>query len=532
MPLDLFGDFGWNAGSNPAASKYFDSQSCINYYPELSPSKESKEVVALLSAPGLIQVAAAPGGGAPGYSTSQTVWPQPSSITTLPVRGSWVLPGRTTALVVVANICYLATITAYGSNNTTGALLLQKVGTLATNTGPVVIRDNGVQGGYAILVDNPNGYLYNLNTQAFSQVSDPNWLGAATVAEIDGIFIFGQPNTALFWTTPAPYSIAFNASYFSYADASSDLLMAVMESKEELWLIKEQTAEIWYNAGGQYFAFQRLVGTLLQVGCKATYSVARLSTQGEDGLIWFGRSDRGENVVVRTRGLSYDVVSTPAISDAIASYVTTSDAIGYTYQEDGHEFYVLSFPTADQTWVYDATLPPPLAWTQRLSYDPYAQAFHRHRSNCQMNFGGMRVVGDYQNGALYQMTRSVQNDAGWPLFARRRAPHVWSKQDRRRVFMSSLQIDFAPGQGASSGLGANPTANLYISRDGGTSLGTPYEMPSGNPFPASMGAIGQYQNRALWRRLGWARDSVAQVDVIAPVNRDVMGATLKTFGDA
>ena len=140
-----------------------------------------------------------------------------------------------------------------------------------------------------------------------------------------------------------------------------------------------------------------------------------------------------------------------------------------------------------------------------------------------MNFAGMRVVGDYQNGALYQMTRAVQNDAGWPLLARRRAPHIWRKQSRQRVFMSSLQVDFAPGQGAQAGLGANPEAFLRISRDGGTTFG--------NSFSAPMGAAGQYQNRCMWRRLGWGRDNVVDIEVIAPVNRDIVGATLKAFGE-
>src|SRR5581483_6676215 len=155
-----------------------------------------------------------------------------------------------------------------------------------------------------------------------------------------------------------PYATNFNASLFNLKDAFSDNLMAVAENKEELWLPGETTTEIWYNAGGQYFPFQRLIGTLLQVGCKATHSIARLTTEGQDGLCWFGRSDRGENVVIRTKGFTAGVVSTPAVSDEIATYTTTADAIGYTYQEDTHEFYVLNFPTADRTWVYDASMPP------------------------------------------------------------------------------------------------------------------------------------------------------------------------------
>ena len=88
--------------------------------------------------------------------------------------------------------------------------------------------------------------------------------------------------------------------------------------------------------------------------------------------------------------------------------------------------------------------------------------------------------------------------------------------------MASLQVDFAPGQGQASGLGANPTAQLRISRDYGTTYGQPNLAP--------MGAIGNYLNRALWRRLGLSRGAVAEIEVIAPVNRDIVGATLRATG--
>lgn len=529
MALDIFGDFSFVGGDNTPANPFQDRQVCINWYPEISASKAAKTVTSLLSCPGLIQLVAAAGGGAPGYSTSLTAWPQPYSGPFLPVRGCWVLPGSTQALAVISNVCYLLTIASAGSSTVPPVLTLAQVGTLNTSSGPVHIRDNGI-GGFAIIVDGPSYYLYNVAAQTLTTGSDPGWLGSTTVAYIDGWWIFNQPGTPKFYTNAQPYSTAFNASLFNFKDAFSDNLMAVAENKEELWLPGERTTEIWYNAGGQYFPFQRLVGTLLQVGCKAPHSISRLSIEGQDGLMWFGRSDRGENVFVRTQGLLANSVTTPAVSDEIATYTTTSDCIAYTYQEDNHEFYVATFPTADRTWVYDASLPPDLAWHRRLSYDPYAAQFHRHRSNCFMQFAGCRIVGDYQNGAIYQLTRAVQNDAGWPLYGRRRAPMIWDKETRGRIFASSLQVDFSPGQGAATGLGANPTANLTISRDGGASLGTPYDLAPMNTFSAPMGAIGQTRNRTMWRKLGWSRGAVAQLDVIAPVNRDITGATLKAMG--
>lgn len=525
MSLQLFGDFGFVQGFDETADPYQDAQICVNYYPEIAPSPTAKEVVSLLGAPGLVQVGAAPGGGAPGFSNTMTAWPTPSTINNLPVRGMWVLPGWETALVVISDKCYLATITTYGSQTQPGAIALEEVGTLATLTGQVNIRDNGLSGSvdsYAIIVDGPNGYLYNVATKVFSQITDANFQGADTVAFIDGWWVFNKPGTQVFYTNSQPYSTTFDASTFALKDAASDNLMGLIENKEELWLIGERTTEIWYDAGAQFFPFQRLVGNLIQIGCKAKYSICRLVTEGQEGLIWLGRSERGENQIVRTKGFSFSVVSTPAISNAIAQYKKTDDAIAYTYQAEGHEFFVITFPTENVTWVYDATMPPHMAWTQRLAYEPYSQSFYRHRSNCYMNFGGMRIVGDYENGTLYQLTRAAYTDAGWPILARRRSPFIWNAQNRERVHMLSLQIDFSPGQGNPSGLGSDPQAALSISRDYGTTYGPAINAP--------MGKTGEYLNRCIWRRLGWSRGAVAQIEVIDPVNRDIVGATLKAVG--
>lgn len=527
-PLDFFGDFGFAGGQDTAPNHLQDDQMAINYYPEVDPGN-SKEVLGLLGCPGLTQLVAAPGGGAPGFDSTMTVWPQPYSGPDLPVRGLWELPANTdatdgstvdnTALAVIGNTCYLVTAT-FTSPTVFPTLSLTAVGTLQTSSGPVCIRDNNI-GGMAVIVDGPYGYFYNIKTKAFTQITDPNFLGADTVAFIDGWWIFNKPGTQTFYTNAQAYSTSFDALYFALKDAAADNLVAVMENKELLWLIGDKTTEVWYDAGGATFPFQRIVGTVLQSGCKAKHSVSRFGAQGQEGLIWFGRSERGENVIIKTQGFIDQVVSTPSFSAEVSQYPTTDDAIGYTYQEDTHEFYVLIFPTADTCWCYDGQSG---LLHKRLSYDPYAQAFHRHRSNAFMNFAGMRIVGDYQNGALYWLTRNSYTDAGWPLLAKRRAPHIWDKGQRGRVFMQSLQLDFNVGVGNPSGMGSNPQCGLAISRDGGKTFG--------NRVYAPMGKIGEYRTRTMWRRLGWGRDNVVDIEVIDPVNRDLVGATLKAFSSA
>ena len=128
MSLQVFGEFGIVGPSNTTPSPFQDRQLSINWYPEISPSQTSKTATALLCAPGLIQIAAAPGGGAPGFDPLATTWPQPSAVTNLPVRGMWVLPGRTTALVVISNKCYLARVITYGSRTVAGSFSLTSVG--------------------------------------------------------------------------------------------------------------------------------------------------------------------------------------------------------------------------------------------------------------------------------------------------------------------------------------------------------------------------------------------------------------------
>lgn len=517
--LSFFGDFGFVGGHDPAPNPAQDVQLCINWYPEID-QQNPKEVVGLLGCPGLTQLCAAPGGGAPGFSNTMTQWPPPYSGPSLPVRGMWELPGGTTALVVIGNICYLVNIMSPATTASFPKLGMTAIGILNTNSGPVSIRDNNA-GGYAVIVDGLNGYLYNIATQAFNRITDPAFLGADTVAYIDGWWIFNRPGTQTFYTNYPQYATGFSGSYYALKDAAADNLVAVFENKEELWLLGDKTTEIWYDAGGQYFPFQRLIGTLIQSGCKAKHSVARFYTEGQESVIWFGRSERGENVIIRTKGFIDDVVSTVAFGDEVATYPITSDAIGYTYQEDTHEFYVLTFPSADTTWVYDSQSG---LMHKRLSYDPYTQSFHRHRSNAFMNFQGMRIVGDYQNGALYWLTRSAYTDAGWPLLAKRRSPHVWDKGQRGRVFAQSLQLDFLSGIGNASGMGVDPQARLSISRDGGITFGQQLSAP--------IGKLGERETRTMWRRLGWSRDMVFDVEVIDPVRRDLIGCTLKAFSSA
>jgi hypothetical protein len=280
-------------------------------------------------------------------------------------------------------------------------------------------------------------------------------------------------------------------------------------------LIGERTSEVWFNSGGTNFSFSRIPGVGPQIGCAAKHSIARAGPQ----LCWLGRNEQGQNIVVVTSQYSWEKISTPAIDYEIAQYPVVSDAIGYAYEEGGELFYMLTFPTADVTWTFYFTAQE---WHQRASYDPNAGLFHRHRSNCFMDFGDVRIVGDYQTGQLHQMSRAFFTDAGNPLRCVRRTPHLWLKATRERMFFAQLQVEFTPGVGLQVGQGSNPQAMLRWSDDGGFTWS--------NEYWTTIGAAGNTKNRAIWRRLGQARDRVWEINFTDPVQRDIIGATLWAMG--
>jgi hypothetical protein len=486
MSFDSFVGSAYNA-----AASIQDNQITINWFLEYDKNDGAKTPKALLSAPGLLDL------GQSDYSGE--------------VRGMWVLKDVDKAIVVVGENALLMEPAPYviGQRPT---FTYSIIGTLETSAGIVGIRDNGA-GNICVIVDGDNLYVYNVLTEVFTLSTDPGFLGSYVVCEIDGWFIFAEPDSQKFYVSPNYWdgTSQFEATFFALKDDAHDNIVTMVEQKRELWLIGEETTEIWYNQGGAYFPFARLQGTLQQIGCSAKFSAARITK----GLVWLAKSERGNNQVVIYQDYQPLIVSTPAIEYQINQYPYVADAQAYVYNEEGHAFYVLTFPTANVTWVYDMISEE---WHQRASYAPQTGALNRQRVNRIMNFQNMVIGGDYTNGQIYWQTRTVYADGDYPLVSIRRAPHLWDKDNRARIRYNRLQIEFKPGSASASGTYDNPQAILKWSDDGGQTFG--------NDHFAPIGLVGQTTNRCIWRRLGIARDRIFQVTVSDPVNRDITGASI------
>jgi hypothetical protein len=337
--------------------------------------------------------------------------------------------------------------------------------------------------------------------------------------------VFNEPNSQRIWSVdtvnPANgdyiYPLVFNALDFASADGSPDGVVAINVDHRQLWVFGTDSVEVWYNAGLANFPLTNIQGAFNEVGCVAAFSVAKL----DNTLFWLGTDARGQGIVYRAQGYAASRVSTHAVEYAIAQYGNIADALAYTYQEEGHSFYVLTFPSANATWVYDVATQ---AWHERAGW--VNGAFTRHRSNCQCNFGGNIIVGDFENGNIYTLDLNTYADNGQPqkwLRSWRALPQ--GQNNWKRTAQHSLQLNCESGTGLNLGQGSDPEVMLRWSDDGGHTWS--------NEHWSQMGKIGQYYRRVFWRRLGMTlklRDRVYEISGTDPVKIDIVGAELLISG--
>jgi hypothetical protein len=379
-----------------------------------------------------------------------------------------------------------------------------------SGTGPVSIADNGTQ---MFIACNGPSFIYNSTTEEFAQIADTDFPGAVTVGYLDGYFVFNEPNSQKVWVTSLLDGTAIDPLEFASAEGSPDQLVAAIVDHREAWLFGTNSIEVWYDAGSADFPLQRIQGAFNEIGLAAAYSVAKL----DNGLFWLGSDSRGQGIVYRSNGYTGKRISTHAVEWQIQQYGDISDAIGYTYQQDGHAFYVLVFPSEDTTWVYDVSTE---LWHERAGF--HEGQFVRHRGNCQMAYNGEVVIGDFENSNVYAFDLNVYADNGsiqrW-LRSWRALPT--GKNDLNRTAQHTLQLDCETGVGLNTGQGSDPQVMLRWSDDGGHTWS--------NEHWSSMGKIGRYGYRTFWRRLGMTmkiRDRVYEVSGTDPVKITIMGAQL------
>jgi len=448
-----------------------NTQECINLFPVVD-NRGGKNQIYLY--------------GTPGISQFSTIVTEDEDTVN---RGSWVLGNR--LYTIVKNTVY--SVNTFGDKTS--------IGTISTSSGNVFFADNGAE---IIIVDGTsNGYI--ISGGVLTAITDSDFPIATSVTFQDGYFIITS-DSGKFYISGLYDGFTWDSLDFASAESSPDAAVLVIANADDLWILGTGSAEVYYNSGNVDFPYTRISGAILEIGTASAASVINI-----DGIIYW-LSNKGR--VVRSRGYQFDTVSTIQIDYQISTYSTIDDAKAFTYELQGHIFYVLIFPAEEKTWVYDVTTDFWHEWQSYSSVD-IEIPWGRHRANSCVKFNGDYIVGDYINGLLYKLDEDVYTD-NLNYIRRRRTSQVVNKE-RYNIIWHRLEIDFETGVGLDGGVqGEDPQVMLEWSKDGGHTWS--------NEYWKSFGKIGKYSTKVVWKRLGMSRNRVLRVTISDPVKVVMLGA--------
>jgi len=464
----------WDGFCGPtyaAISTAIDAEDCINLYPELVESGQGKSRYALI--------------GVPGLSTWKTCGSGPIRAMVSYQTGS----GEYTDLVsgdTVYRIAPNGTATAATGtvSNTAGSSCYMA----ANRTQVLIVAD---------------GYAYIFDGSAVTQIADSDLSSFQGkfhgCGSLDGYFIMlakdtGVSNDERFFFSALNDGTAWDPLDFGRLENDINRLVGMIIDHREFWIFGSQITQGFYNSGDVDTPIVPVSGGTIQRGTAAEQSIVKLA----DNLFWLDSTSDGAGVVVRAQGYEATRISHHALEASIAGQ-TISDAIAYGYQENGHSFYVLTFPTADVTWAYDVQTG---MWHKRLSWD--GAAYHRHIGRCHAVRGTGHIIGSRTDGKIYTQSSTLYDFDGSTMRKVRRTPHV--SKENRRLKHSLLELDMQTG--------ASANITLRYSDNKGTSWSTDR-------------AISLNQKRIRWPKLGSSLDRIYEVEVSSAVAVRIAAAYLE-----
>jgi hypothetical protein len=456
--------FGTQSYKSPSLP--ISAQRVVNMYAERQPP-DAKTDVALFGHPGILDFSTCGSG---------------------PIRGIHVMGG----------IPYIVSGQRLYSISSTG--VASDIGGSISGTSPVSMDDNGTQ---LAIVNGTNGYIYS-TTLGFVLISDADFNAAETVQFFDQRFYFDWKNSNKFFGSDILDGTSYSALLFASAETRPDNVKAVLLLKQILLVFGDTSIEPWQDIGAANMPLERVPGVVIERGLAAPRAIAK-----EDNTAFFLGEDRRH---YRLDGVTPVGISTPALDAEWQGYSVVSDTFSFAYSWAGHKFVVLQFVTANKTFVFDISTG---LYHERESWDINGRSLGRWRVNCVANCYDKVLVGDAFSGKIGYFSATTYTEFGNVTSALVTSPPVHA--DRKRVFISRLELDIEAGIGNTSGDGSDPQWMLRSSKDGGRTYTNLQKW-------RSAGAIGQYRTRLRWLKMGQARERVFEVSTTDPVKRTLIAA--------
>ena len=444
----------------------YSSQDCVNWIPERAEVAGGRSDGILRSAP-----------GASSFSTGGSL-----------VR----------ALRNVEGALYAVIDTDLVAISTTGARTV--LGTVPGTTRCSMTHNQITNGNEIVVVNGSQGFVYNSATNLFEQITDDAFEGSIITAYLNQ-YILHVESGRRYWFHS---DLADAKQYISLdryeGESNPDRMVSLLVDHQEVWVFNERSIDLFVNSVSESAAFERASGTSIEIGCASTFSPAKC----DNSVFWLGN----DGIFYRANGYSPMRISTHAIESAIND-LDWSQCHSMVWEDRGHKVVYWSFPDGN-TWGYDVATQ---TWHRRKSY-----GFENWRMNHCVYWNGQWITGDAYSGNLYTLDWNTHTEASLPIERIRVTGVTHSNQNRFRV--DGVEAVVSVGEAAQAD--TDFTLELCWSDDGGYTYG--------NWQGRSLGAVGAYYTRLLWRRLGMARHRTWKIRCTSPVKCDLIAASASMQG--
>ena len=351
-----------------------DAERTINLYPEVvDGGATGKNRVILRGTPGLQAFA---------------------SLTTGPVRCLWAMDGR--AFAVGPSTFY--EVFAGGTVVSRGAV--------EPDGRPATISSSGTESYQLLVTSGGQGYIYDLKRDTLTRIADRDFpRPVVSGLFLDSYFIGLKGQSRQFcWSTQLD-GLGWNGADVAETQVSADNLLAMASSHRELWLFGSYVTHVWVLSAdtSSQNVFVPVSGVFIEHGCLAPYSIVNM----DNTLYWLGQDKDGSGQVWRANGYTPERVSTHAVEYHLKKQGQLDAAVGWSYAEEGHSFYLLYVPQSETTFCFDAATG---LWHERSWWNNKTMGLEPHRGRCHCSAFGKHLVGDRETGTIYDMSLAYYTD--------------------------------------------------------------------------------------------------------------------------
>lgn len=326
-------------------------------------------------------------------------------------------------------------------------------GAVAVDTRPACIVGNGDAGGQLLITSGGSAYSFVLASNTLAIIAG-SWSTATMCDVLDGYGLILDADDSRLWVSDLLDFTTWGAAQFAERSLAPDRWVSMKVLDRYVWLLGESTSEVWYNAGASSsFPFKPYLAIgLLAHGCAAPFSPAVVG----ESLCWLEQTKSGGTKVVASAGGRPESISTTAMDETMSTYSVQSDAVGDSYTDKGHSFYLLSFQAQDITWSYDFASQ---TWVQRATWIPEENRFIAWRPRFHAYVFGQHRMLDRNGPSVYAFdySQTATDVDGRKIRWLRRTPIL--VLENKRVFYSYLELDLAVGTTQNAVVGDNLIAN-------------------------------------------------------------------------